>query len=107
MKKTLSLLVVLFAAMFVFTGCPKDNGAKAPTYPACEDDSHCADKGEFCADKQCVECSKDSHCKAACTACVNNSCAAKENCCATDADCSGGMKCKVKPGKKEGVCGSL
>ena len=36
--------------------------ACGPTYPKCEKDSHCEDKGEYCLNAKCEECAINSHC---------------------------------------------
>lgn len=108
MKRLFGLMVVLLAAGLLAVGCGGDKGAKkAPVYPACNTDEDCAEKGEFCVNKQCVECAKASHCKGPCQDCKDNKCVRKENCCTGPKDCPPGLKCLIKPGKKEGTCGTL
>ena len=107
MKKTFGLVVMVFAALMFVSACSSsDNGSKAPVYPACESNDNCASHGEFCVDGQCVECGTCNHCKdkGTCMTCKGNKCVAKDNCCTTDRDCTGGKKCKARPGKKEGTC---
>ena len=129
MKRLLGLMMMVFVASMFTAACGGDE-VKAPTYPACETDDHCSDKGEFCVDGQCRECGKTDQCKdglfcvknackecgkkahcestrGPCLACKGNKCVGVTNCCTTTKDCPEGQKCKAKPGKKEGKCGTL
>ncbi len=70
-----------------------------PTYPKCDEDGHCADKGEVCVNGQCQECRDDQNCIAKNGEgfeCVEGRCEEKKEC-TTDADCQGlvcrGFKC--------------
>ena len=92
---------LLFAAMtaVVLTGCP-------PTYPKCDSDAQCTEKGEVCVQGQCQECAADSNCKPG-FVCDANKCVPKPEC--TDKNpCKAGSKCKQ--GKcavevaKDGTC---
>jgi len=79
----------LFAVFFI--SCAK------PTYPACEGDSDCKEKGEICVDKKCVECNTDAACVkklGAGATCAQNMCRiAPKAECQADTDCGGGKKC--------------
>lgn len=82
------------------TGC-------GPTYPACENDEHCASHNQVCVDLQCVDCRDESQCNKVdpCMACTSGyTCARQERCCKTDLDCPGG-RCWRDSGEITGVCG--
>jgi peptidoglycan-associated lipoprotein len=116
MRQTRQLLLWVGAAasLVLFTGCP-------PTYPKCDSDEHCKDKGEVCVQGQCQECATDVNCKegfvcdgnrcvpkpvavkpecqqdgdcAGGAKCQNNRCVARAGACSTDADCPGGQVCE-------------
>jgi len=109
MKRFFGLLVVALFAAALAAGCGGDEKKAGPAYPACKADGDCSSHGEFCFNGTCSECAKDKNCssKGACMGCDNGKCAAKKNCCTEKADCPDGMKCVVKPGKKEGICDNL
>ena len=88
-------------------------GGCKPTYPKCDNDEHCTEKGEYCVNGMCQQCrdSKDcpkgqrcnggrcdkivGYCESNddCTggqACINNRCGP----CSTDEQCGAGSKCK-------------
>lgn len=92
-----------------------------PTYPKCETDEHCKDKGEVCVNGQCQECREDAQCTEKYPnekrECHNGRCDVKPEChadadcsavgaglvcrnskcvpeCAQDADCGAGKKCQ-------------
>ncbi len=71
--------------------------ACGPSYPNCENDGHCKQKGEYCLDKKCVACRTASHCPNAatdkCVDCVAGACVRKEACCSNNLDCASGKKC--------------
>lgn len=79
-----------------------------PTYPKCENDEHCTEKGEVCVQGMCRECATDANCKAG-FVCDMNKCVPKPECtddgqCGTGSKCSHG-KCMVDPNfKKPGTC---
>ena len=81
----LSLFLGLSAAMLVLSGCP-------PTYPKCESDDHCNDKGEVCVQGQCQECATNANCKEG-FVCDANKCVPKPEC-TGDTGCGEGKKCK-------------
>ena len=93
---------VLFAATacFALTGCP-------PTYPKCDSDANCTEKGEVCVQGQCQECAVDANCKPG-FVCDANKCVPKPECtdknpCKAGAKCKQG-KCAVEAGAKDGTC---
>jgi peptidoglycan-associated lipoprotein len=78
---------VLTAAAFavlLLTGCP-------PTYPKCESDANCKEKGEVCVQGMCQECGTDANCKAG-FVCEANRCVPKPQC-LDDGACGPGQKC--------------
>ncbi len=87
-----SLFAVTFiAAVFTVSGCK-------PKYPNCENDEHCAEKGEVCVNKQCQECRDDTQCQAKYPdeerECVTGRCEVKPEC-RSDADCADqGLVCR-------------
>ncbi|MBS1150268.1 MAG: peptidoglycan-associated outer rane lipoprotein [Myxococcaceae bacterium] len=92
---------VLFAATacFALTGCP-------PTYPKCDSDANCTEKGEVCVQGQCQECAVDANCKPG-FVCDANKCVPKPECtdknpCKAGAKCKQG-KCAVEAGAKDGT----
>lgn len=72
------------AALLMFAGCP-------PTYPKCESDDHCKEKGEVCVQGQCQECATNDNCKAG-FVCDANKCVPKPEC-TGDTGCGEGKKC--------------
>ena len=100
-------------AAFAFAGC-------SPTYPACENDEHCADKGEVCVNGTCQECRDDEMCiekHGEGHECFEGRCEVKPECrtdgdcadkgeglvcrsnacvpeCTADEDCASGMRCE-------------
>ncbi len=81
------LMKFLFAAMALLAlgGCP-------PTYPKCESDANCTEKGEVCVQGQCQECAIDANCKPG-FVCDANKCVPKPECSDTN-PCKAGAKCK-------------
>lgn len=71
-------------ALFLLTGCP-------PTYPKCESDEHCKEKGEVCVQGMCQECATDANCKDG-FVCDANKCVPKPEC-VDDSACGSGRKC--------------
>ncbi len=84
MVKTLRILG-MSAALLALAGCP-------PTYPKCESDDHCKDKGEVCVQGQCQECATNANCKEG-FVCDANKCVPKPEC-TNDTGCGEGKKCK-------------
>ena len=85
--RRISLWVGLSLAVAVLTGCP-------PTYPKCNNDEHCKEKGEFCVQGTCQECATDENCKEGFT-CQANKCAPKPPECTTDTQCGAGRICEA------------
>jgi peptidoglycan-associated lipoprotein len=77
---------LLAASALLLTACP-------PTYPKCESDEHCKDKGEVCVQGQCQECATDANCKEG-FVCDANKCVPKPEC-TSDGACGEGKKCKA------------
>ena len=75
---------LLAAAVLLLTACP-------PTYPKCESDDHCKEKGEVCVQGQCAECATNANCKEG-FVCEANKCAPKPEC-TGDQGCGEGKKC--------------
>jgi peptidoglycan-associated lipoprotein len=73
------------AALLALSGCP-------PTYPKCNSDSDCSEKGEVCVQGQCKECATDANCKPG-FVCDANKCVPKPECTDTS-PCGVGKKCK-------------
>lgn len=83
-NQTLFAGMLLTSAMLL-TACP-------PTYPKCESDEHCKEKGEVCVQGQCQECATDANCKEG-FVCDANKCVPKPEC-KDDGACGEGKKCK-------------
>ena len=101
MTKRPLMLKLVFAAVagLALTGCP-------PTYPKCDNDAHCSEKGEVCVQGQCQECATDANCKPG-FVCDANKCVPKPECsdknpCKAGAKCKQG-KCAVETAK-DGTC---
>jgi peptidoglycan-associated lipoprotein len=73
-----------FAGLFLL-GCP-------PTYPKCENDSHCKEHNEVCVQGQCAECAVDKNCPAN-FVCQANKCVPKPEC-TPQSGCGEGKKCE-------------
>jgi peptidoglycan-associated lipoprotein len=86
--------VVLGASLGLLTACP-------PTYPKCESDDHCKEKGEVCVQGMCQECAKDDNCKEG-FVCDGSKCVPKPECTPTNDTCGTGKKCSPN-GKCETV----
>ena len=93
---------LVFASMAVLSlsGCP-------PTYPKCDSDANCTEKGEVCVQGQCQECATDANCKPG-FVCDANKCVPKPECSDTN-PCKAGAKCKqgkcdVSSMNKDGTC---
>lgn len=78
------MLVGMTSALLLLTGCP-------PTYPKCDSDEHCKEKGEVCVQGQCQECATDGNCKDG-FVCDANKCVPKPEC-TGDSACGEGKKC--------------
>ena len=96
--RRIAAVVGLGVGALILGGCP-------PTYPKCESDAQCKDKGEYCVQGQCQQCATDQHCQAG-FICQSQKCVPKPEC-TTDATCPGGRKCQAgKCTLPEGACGS-
>lgn len=62
------------------------------SYPDCETDEHCAEKGEYCLNKKCQQCRVDSHCKRG-DRCASGICDKIPDWCESVSDCSGNKVC--------------
>lgn len=79
-------LASLFLAFALLaSGCSK-------SYPNCDDDKVCIEKGEVCVDGLCRQCRNDSQCSKidSCLTCSANECVKVANCCKSDVDCPNG-----------------
>ncbi|WP_375746707.1 OmpA family protein [Corallococcus interemptor] len=85
--RRISLWAGLALAVAVMTGCP-------PTYPKCNNDEQCQEKGEVCVQGQCQECATDANCREGFT-CQANKCAPKPPECTTDTACGTGRICEA------------
>jgi len=65
-----------------------------PTYPKCESDDHCADKGEYCVNGMCSQCRDNSHCEGAGMMCSGGKCMRKPGYCDESVACPGNQKCR-------------
>ncbi len=87
------------AALGALSGCP-------PTYPKCDSDANCSEKGEVCVQGQCQECATDANCKPG-FVCDANKCVPKPECSDTN-PCKAGAKCKqgkcAVDSSKDGTC---
>jgi len=72
-------------ALLALAGC-------GPTYPKCDGDSHCAEKGEVCVENTCQQCRDDGNCKDG-YQCKGGRCEVKPEC-AQESDCPGGKVCR-------------
>ena len=79
-----AVLTAAAVSVFLLTGCP-------PTYPKCESDANCKEKGEVCVQGMCQECGTDANCKAG-FVCESNRCVPKPEC-TDDGACGPGRKC--------------
>ena len=76
----------------VKTAPPPPPATAAPEYPKCENDGHCASKGQVCVSGTCKQCREDAQCNSLgpCGRCQANSCVKAAGCCEKDDDCNGG-----------------
>lgn len=92
-------LTIAALGAVMLCGCP-------PTYPKCESDAHCAEKGEVCVQGQCRECATDANCKPG-FVCDANRCVPKPEC-KNDTGCGPGKKCRdgkcKEAPREEGAC---
>ena len=85
------LFVFIGAVLVLAVGC-------GPTYPECHDDSHCAEKSEYCVNAKCAQCRDDGHCQEAFDesyVCNGGSCQRIVGFChAPNFTCPGKQKCR-------------
>lgn len=86
-NRKIFLGLVLGGAALSFVGC-------GPKYPKCENDEHCAEKGEFCVNGLCNQCRDNSHCKGAGQICAGGHCEMKPGYCDANVSCPGSQKCR-------------
>jgi peptidoglycan-associated lipoprotein len=79
--------LLLAGAAFVFAAC-------GPTYPKCENDGHCADKGEYCLSGKCSQCRENTHCEGAGMQCSAGQCEQIPGYCDAKTACPGKQKCR-------------
>src|SRR5262245_8381749 len=85
LSNRLAWMSALVLAGALLAGCP-------PTYPKCNSDEHCKEKGEVCVQGMCQECATDANCKAG-FICEGNKCVPKPEC-TSDADCGTSKQCR-------------
>lgn len=89
MHSNRGLLLSLFfsASALLLVAC-------GPTYPNCENDEHCAEKGEFCVNKTCTQCRDNSQCSGAGQVCSSGRCVTKVGYCDDTVACPSSQKCR-------------
>ena len=83
----LSLALLLGGAAIALSGC-------GPTYPKCENDGHCDEKGEFCVNGLCQQCRDNSHCSGAGQICSGGRCQVRPGYCDGNISCPSPQKCR-------------
>lgn len=68
--------------------------ACGPEYPKCENDEHCAEKGEFCVNGLCQQCRDNSHCEGPGMMCSGGKCMRRPGYCDENIPCPSGQKCR-------------
>lgn len=68
------------------------NSCGGPTYPKCENDEHCAERGELCVEGTCQQCRTDANCPSG-QRCAGGRCEQKPEC-ETEGDCPGNQICR-------------
>ncbi|MEZ4468357.1 MAG: peptidoglycan-associated lipoprotein Pal [bacterium] len=68
--------------------------ACGPTYPKCENDEHCAEKGEYCLNGRCQQCRENSQCEGAGMECASGRCQRRAGYCDESVSCPGNQKCR-------------
>jgi len=88
----------LVTSALFFMGC-------GPSYPNCETDKHCAEKGEVCVQGICKQCRDNTQCTEPCQVCSGETfaCEKAPGCCVSDLDCKSGEKCWMNG--ETGQCG--
>lgn len=79
--------LLLAGTALLFAAC-------GPTYPKCENDGHCEDKGEYCLNAKCSECAVNTHCKGPGMQCTAGACEQIPGYCDEKTACSGKQKCR-------------
>ncbi len=83
-------------------------GCGGPTYPKCDKDDHCTERGELCVEGTCQQCRTDANCGAG-EQCQAGRCEQKPEC-VSERDCEGNQVCRSGKCKTEcssdGDCGS-
>lgn len=83
---------LLFA--FALSGLSFLVSACGPTYPKCENDEHCAEKGEYCLNGTCQQCRDNSHCEGPGMMCAAGKCQRQPGYCDENTPCPGNQKCR-------------
>lgn len=86
-NRRLLLAMVMGGASLVASGC-------GPTYPKCENDEHCSEKGEFCVNGLCQQCRDNSHCQGPGMECRAGKCQRRPGYCDDSVPCPGNQKCR-------------
>ena len=81
------MLAMVMGVALIAVGC-------GPTYPKCDNDDHCADKGEYCLNAKCQQCRESSHCKGPGMMCSAGNCQRKPGYCDPNVACPGNQKCR-------------
>jgi len=89
---------LLFA--FALSGLGVLVSACGPTYPKCDNDENCAEKGEFCLNGSCQQCRDNSHCDGPGMMCAAGKCQRQPGYCDDSTPCPGKQKCR------DNLCGA-
>lgn len=82
-----SLWLALGLALAALAGC-------APTYPNCNSDENCTERGEVCVQGSCQECATDANCKEG-FRCEAGKCTTGSAQCTSDDACGAGKICEA------------
>ena len=85
--RRLLFAMVLGGSALLVSGC-------GPTYPKCENDGHCREKGEYCLQGTCQECRDNSHCEGPGMMCAAGKCQRQPGYCDENVACPGNQKCR-------------
>lgn len=85
--RRLLFAMMLGGSALLVTGC-------GPTYPKCENDGHCREKGEYCLNGACQECRDNSHCEGPGMMCAAGKCQRQPGYCDENVTCPGNQKCR-------------
>jgi len=88
-NRRLIFAAFISGAALLATGC-------GPTYPKCDNDDHCSEKGEFCVNGLCQQCRENSQCTGAGMICVSSKCVRKPGYCDENIACPNPQKCRDK-----------